>query len=369
MTYKIRNIAAFLAGVCGFILTGCSSLQTSNTPAAVTSVSPATGSATPTQGADTASGYAFYQGKTLHIIVPYAPGGGYDQWARLLAPYLQKYLRLAKVEVVNTAGGGGLVGTNQIYSAKPDGLTLGDTNAGGDVFDQIAGASGMQFDVTRFAWIGRPDDDPQILAVQSKGAYTTFADVVHSPRPVKILAAGKGSADYNATVITCNVFHVPYTMVAAFSGSSDLKAAFVRGNGDACSVSSSDIKQIGNQARVVVIYSTRSSEKLPGVPTVIDVGKQWHLTQAQLDELTAMAGIMDLGHAFFAPPGVPVDRLAALRDAFKKAMNDPAFQAEASKAGLYLGYMPPEDLEQITQTALQHATELKPLLHEAAAEK
>ncbi|MCL6592845.1 MAG: hypothetical protein K6T31_02620, partial [Alicyclobacillus sp.] len=264
-------------------------------------------------------------------------------------------------------GGGGLVGTNQIYRAKPDGLTIGDTNAGGDVFDQIAGASGMEFDVTRFAWIGRPDDDPQILAVQSKGAFATFSDLVHSTHPVKILAAGKGSADYNATVITCNVFHVPYTMVAAFSGSSDLKAAFVRGNGDACSVSSSDIKQIGNQARVVVIYSTRSAEKLPGVPTVMEAGQQLHLNQEQLDELAAMAGIMDLGHAFFAPPGVPSDRLAALRDAFKKALDDPAFQTDASKSGLYLGYMAPADLERITKTALQHAPELKPLLQESTA--
>ncbi|MCL6637426.1 MAG: hypothetical protein K6T26_05715, partial [Alicyclobacillus sp.] len=115
-----------------------------------------------TSTASASSGYEFYKGKTLQIIVPYSPGGGYDQWARLIAPYMQKYLGVAKVEVVNVDGGGGLVGTNQIYAAKPDGLTIGDTNAGGDVFDQISKAPGTNFDVSKFSWIGRPDDDPHI---------------------------------------------------------------------------------------------------------------------------------------------------------------------------------------------------------------
>src|SRR5690242_14809133 len=72
-------------------------------------------------------GSSFYSGKTLTVVVPYGPGGGYDQWARILSPYLKKYLGVSEVKVQNVPGGGGLIGTNQIYSAKADGLTIGDT--------------------------------------------------------------------------------------------------------------------------------------------------------------------------------------------------------------------------------------------------
>ncbi|MCL6592696.1 MAG: hypothetical protein K6T31_01850, partial [Alicyclobacillus sp.] len=111
MNDKVRktlcSAAASLVGLSGWVLSGCGRTPTANAPAAATPPPPA--QATAAQGADAASGYVFYQGKTLQIIVPYAPGGGYDQWARLLAPYLQKSLHLAKVEVVNAPGGGGLV--------------------------------------------------------------------------------------------------------------------------------------------------------------------------------------------------------------------------------------------------------------------
>ncbi|MCL6598147.1 MAG: hypothetical protein K6T81_05340 [Alicyclobacillus macrosporangiidus] len=343
-------------------LAGCGSQQASSSGGSSAPQNGNSSNTASTGSSSASSGYDFYKGKTLQIIVPYSPGGGYDQWARLIAPYMQKYLGTSKVEVVNVDGGGGLVGTNQIYAAKPDGLTIGDTNAGGDVFDQIAGAPGMQFDVSKFNWIGRPDDDPHIIAVHPEGPYKTFEDLEHAKETVKALATGKGSSDYNSAVITFNAFHIPHTMVAAFSGSKDEKAAFLRGNGDTCSLSASDVKQIADKSKVVVLQSTRPFDKLPGVPTVIDLAKQAGLSQDKIDGLTAMANVMDMGHAFFAPPGVPADRLAALREAFQKSLQDPAFQAEATKAGLYLGYASGDDLEKMTQDALSNATLLKPLL-------
>ncbi|MCL6637559.1 MAG: hypothetical protein K6T26_06405 [Alicyclobacillus sp.] len=345
------------------LATGCGGGASSPAPQNTSAPPATTNTAGNTSGsASTSAAAEFYKGKTLTVIVPYGPGGGYDQWARLLAPYLQKYLGVAKVDVQNVTGGAGLVGTNQIYSAKPDGLTIGDTNAGGDVFDQISKAPGTNFDVSKFSWIGRPDDDPHIIAVHPNGQYQSFADLLKAKQPVKALATGKGSSDYNSAVITFNAFNIPFQMVAAFSGSKDEKAAFLRGNGDTCSLSASDIKQISDKAKVVVLQSTRAFDKLPGVPTIIDVAKQAGLSQDKIAGLTAMANVMDMGHAFFAPPGVPADRLAALREAFQKSLQDPSFQAEATKAGLYLGYASGQDLEQMTKDALSNQSLLQPLL-------
>src|SRR5436190_3404573 len=78
------------------------------------------GGASGASGTSGTSGASFYQGKTLKFIVPYAPGGGYDQWPRVLEPYLKKYLGVASIQIMNVAGGGGLIGTSQVYHAKAD---------------------------------------------------------------------------------------------------------------------------------------------------------------------------------------------------------------------------------------------------------
>jgi tripartite-type tricarboxylate transporter receptor subunit TctC len=301
--------------------------------AAVAACGPNKGSSAGSSG----SGGNFYAGKTVQIIVPYGPGGGYDQWARVIEPYMQKYLGADKVKVVNTPGGGGLIGTAQIYHAKPDGLTIGDTNAGGDVFDQIDHSSGFDIDMTKVSWIGRPDNDPHIIATHAKGPYTTFDKLTTSSDKISALATGKGSSDYNAAVIVYNAFKVPFKMVAAFSGSSDEKAAFMSGEGTTASLSSSDIAHISSSADSVVLVSATPFSKLPNVPTVIQEATKHGVSAQTTQALQALSGVMDLGHAFFAPPGVPAAQTKALRAAFVKSMNDPGFQQAAKKAGLYQG--------------------------------
>jgi tripartite-type tricarboxylate transporter receptor subunit TctC len=289
--------------------------------------------------AATDSGRDFYAGKIVQLIVPYDPGGGYDQWALVLAPYMQKYLGADKVHIVYMAGDGGMIGTTAIYNADPDGLTIGDTNAGGDVFNQIANPVGSDADMSKVDWLGRPDDDPHLIVTHAKGPYPTFDKLVASKGNGRVtaLATGSGSSDYNAAVIVYNAFKVPFTMQAAFTGSSDEKAAFLAGQGTTASLSSSDAVEIRTSARNVLLVSSTPSDKLPHVPTVIQEAKTHKIAAKTVQALQALSDVMDLGHAFFAPPGVPADRLAALRSAFVKSMNDPGFQQAAKKAGLYFG--------------------------------
>lgn len=306
-----------------------------------------------------------YKGQTLTIVVPYGPGGGYDTWARLVAPYLKQYLGAAEVKVENKPGGGGLVGTNAIYSAKPDGLTIGDTNAAGDVFAEIAKAPGVHFETAKFSWIGRPDDDPHIIAVHPNSPYKTFNDILAlkgGKTVLKCLATGRGSSDYNSAVITMNAFKVPFHMVAAFKGSHAEKATFLAGGGDTISVSASDIAHLGNKARVMVLTASEPFEKLSGTPTVLQAAQQQKLPADAINVLKIMSNVMDMGHAFFAPPGVPADRLKALRAAFAQTFKNKDFLAKAGKAGLYAGYQAPDALEDSAANAFKHIDELRPFL-------
>lgn len=324
------------------------------------------GLASMTAAAAAPAATTFYKGKTLTIIVPYGPGGGYDTWARLVGPYMQKYLGVAQVKVENIPGGGGLVGTDQIYRSAPDGLTIGDTNAAGDVFAEMAKAPGVRFKIAKFSWLGRPDNDPHTIAVHPTSPYKTFDDLVAlkgGKTVLHCLATGRGSSDYNSVVITMNAFHIPFRMVAAFKGSHAEKATFLAGDGDTIAVSASDVAQLGaSQARVILVTAAKPFAKLPGIPTVVQAAEKHHLPAKTVAALRAMGNVMAMGHAFFAPAGVPAARLQALRTAFRKTFQNKTFLTKAKKAGLYVGYEPPAKLKEAAQKAFEEKSKFVPLL-------
>jgi putative tricarboxylic transport membrane protein len=300
----------------------------------------------------------FFAGKTVTIIVPYGPGGGYDKWARLVAPYFKKDLGAAEVKVENRPGGGGLVGADMVYNSKPDGLTIGDTNAGGDVFAEMAKDPGVQFKTRKMNWLGRPDNDPHVIAVHPDSPYKTFDDIVAlkgGKTVLKCLASGKGSGDYNATVIAMNAFQVPFHMVAAFKGSHAEKATFVTGAGDTLSLSASDVMELGpGEERIVVLIARAADTRVPGVPSVVAEANKHHLSTQKIDALTSLVDVMSMGHAFVVPPGVPIERLKALRAAFAQTLHDKSFLAKAEKAGLWTGYEGPDELAHAARLAFEH---------------
>ena len=95
-----------------------------------------------------------FKGKTITYIVATSPGGGYDTYGRLIARYLQKHLTGSRVIVKNVPGAGNIIGANEIYAARPDGLTMGMFNTG-LIYDQLIHRDGVQFDLTKFSWIGK----------------------------------------------------------------------------------------------------------------------------------------------------------------------------------------------------------------------
>lgn len=312
-----------------------------------------------------ASAAAFYKGKTLTVIVPHGPGAGYDQWARILCPYLQKYLGVARVIVINQPAGGGLVGTDQTYESSPDGLTIGDTEGPGDVFSQIAKLPGVKFDVRKFDWIGCPANDPHVMVVHAKGRYKTFAQLVHAGThgvTLTPLATGVGGTAYDMALITFNAFKLDYHIVSAFSSAATEKATFLSGYGDTLALSYSDILSISSDARPVLFFTEKPFKLQPNVPTIIEMAKKYKLPQKDMKALHALVAAMGMKFAFFAPPGVPANRLAYLRQAFRKSVENPNLQAAAKKANLLLGYASPEALQQMTAKAMAAAPLFKPLL-------
>src|SRR5215470_3547389 len=96
----------------------------------------------------------YFKGKTITYIVATSPGGGYDTYGRLISRYLQMHLPGSRILVKNVPGAGNIIGANEIYSAKADGLTIGMFNTG-LIYDQLIKRQGVMFDLTKFSWTGK----------------------------------------------------------------------------------------------------------------------------------------------------------------------------------------------------------------------
>src|SRR6185503_1916355 len=95
-----------------------------------------------------------FRGKTITYIVSTTPGGGYDTYSRLIVRHLQKYLPGSRILVKNVPGAGNVIGANQIYTARPDGTTIGMFNTG-LIYDQLIRNRGLMFDLSKFSWVGK----------------------------------------------------------------------------------------------------------------------------------------------------------------------------------------------------------------------
>lgn len=140
----------------------------------------------------------FYQGKTIKLIVGTSAGDLYDQWARVLTPTLAKNLPGTPDALVqNMPGAGHRVAANYLFNiAKPDGLTLAATILPSLYFDQLIGRKEVQFDWSRFTWIGSPVQEEHVFFVRTDTPYKTLEDIRRAGEPPKCGATGLGSTGY-----------------------------------------------------------------------------------------------------------------------------------------------------------------------------
>jgi tripartite-type tricarboxylate transporter receptor subunit TctC len=298
----------------------------------------------------TQSAKAFYKGKVLTVIVPFGAAGGYEYWAVALRPFLQKQLGVSQIDIVNRPGGGSVVGDDYLYAAKPDGLTIGEVDGGAIIFDQIMQKPGVSLDMTKFSWLGSPNVETFLSAARSDSAYKSFAQLWKlrgGKKQVVVLSPGYGSTSYIADVVPLQTFKIPYTVLLAYRGSSATKAGLLRGDGDIANFGYSAFRPLIATHKVMPLFLTtpKPSPLLPGVPTVIQLAQEHNLPQSSMTTLEVFAHTMTLGKDWAGPPGLPADRLAFLRAAFRKAVEDPGFAAAVTKVHRVAGYKSPGEIE------------------------
>jgi len=307
------------------------------------------------------SGADFYKGKTVTYIVATSPGGGYDTYGRLVAEYMQRYLPEATVVVRNMPGAGHMIGTNAIYAAKPDGLTIGTFNTG-LIYNQLIRHKGVRFDLTAMSWIGKAASEGRIMAIAQQSPIRTYQDLAAQKTPVNFAAAGIGSAAYVETVMLTSALKLPIKILTGYNGNDDMLAmrrGEITGTISARSTWEPFVKngyaryiaQIGGDERDVPQLSTMITD--PGAKALVA------LIQTQCDVARLTAG----------PPGIPADRLAALRDAYRKAMEDKEFLAKTAKLGLPVQPAYGDTVLAMVKEALNQSPETVALLAQALKKK
>jgi tripartite-type tricarboxylate transporter receptor subunit TctC len=273
----------------------------------------------------------FYRGRTIDLDIGYSTGGGYDLYARLLARHLGKHIPGNPTVVPkNMAGAGSLRLTNYLYSAAPrDGSVIGATSRGA-ASDPLLGEPGAQYDASTFSWIGSLNNEVSVCVVLRSAGIAKFDDLLS--QTLTVGSTGAGDDTYQFPAMINAVLGTRFKIVAGYPGGNDVTLAIERGEVQGrCGWSWSTIKTtrpdwIASKKIVVLVQMSLSKHpELPDVPLLRDFAKTDE--QRQIFKLFCARQVM--GRPIVAPPGLPADRLAALRQAFADTMTDKDFRTDA----------------------------------------
>jgi tripartite-type tricarboxylate transporter receptor subunit TctC len=304
--------------------------------------------------ADLAAQAPFYQGQTVNIRVGFTAGGAFDVWARIIAQHLGRYVAGNPNFVVqNMTGGGSMIAANYVYGvAKPDGLTLGVVSPGLYI-QQLSGHKEIKFDWFKYSWIGSPEKTDRIFYIRADTPYKTLLDMRDAVEPPKCAATGLGTAAYYFPRLLQDAFGLKLAMVPGYQGAADANLAIERGEvqcwcGSVQAYFGSEPGRTWAKTGFVRTLTQGGQQRHPNLPNVPTV---WEFMDKQkVNELyRRIAKIFvlpdEMGRPFFGPPGIPADRLKALRDGFAKMMNVPEVIAEAKSKGLEPSLMTGEEVE------------------------
>ena len=119
--------------------------------------------------------YDFYKGKVITNIEATKPGGGYDAYARMIGKYMEKHIPGSTLIIKNVPGAGHIIGANETFMAKPDGLTIGTFNTG-LIYNQIVGLEGIKLDLAKYSWIGKASNEQRVMFVRPNSPLKTLKE-------------------------------------------------------------------------------------------------------------------------------------------------------------------------------------------------
>ena len=271
----------------------------------------------------------FFRGKTVTVLIGVSAGGEYDLQARLIARFMGRHIPGNPTVVPqNMTGAGGLTEANWLYNVGPkDGTYIGMIQNALPVL-QAVGLPGPQFDSAKFQWIGSIAATVETLAVWTSSGVTSIEQA--RQKEVVIGAVGKGGITDTFPRMINEFAGTKFKIVVGYPGGNDVNLAMERGevvgrNNTWSSWKVTKKNWLDEKKISILAYEGPKPADLGDVPSVQDLAKS---EEDKAAIRLIVAGTL-FGRPLTAPPGVPADRIAALRAAFLATMKDPDFVKEA----------------------------------------
>jgi tripartite-type tricarboxylate transporter receptor subunit TctC len=278
----------------------------------------------------------FYGGRSLALLIGFGPGGGYDSYARVLARHLGRHIPGQPVIVPqNMPGAGGLAAANFLYNVAPaDGSTLAML-APFNALEPLFGNPAARFDPVKFTWIGKMDVDAGACGAWKTAGIATFSDLQR--KEVVFGSSGRGSTTTQQVLALKNLLGVKAKIVQGYKGSADITLAMRRGEiGAMCGIAASNVRvQLADDIRkgdirMFVQFGRRNAPEFSNAENIYDLLP----TEQEKQIADVIFRPNELGKAIATSPGIPAERVKALREAFTAAMADPALLDDMGRLNL-----------------------------------
>ena len=290
----------------------------------------------------------FYKGKNLDLVIGYTPGGTYDLYARLVGRFLGDFIPgKPKIVVRNMPGGGSRVATGWVYHIGPkDGTVLASADQSLSI-EQAMGDVSLKVDTNRLQYIGNPAQDNNTTAAWHTSGIKTIDDA--KLRDVPTGATGGSTSSQYPKAMNA-LLGTKFKLIMGYPGGNDVNLALERGEimvrgsnawGAWKSTRPDWLKE--KKINILVQIGLTKAPDLPDVPLLMDLAKNDDDRQV----LKLLSAPTTIGRPIFVAPGVPAERVKALRDAFERMLKDKAFLDAAAKENFDINSVPGEEMQKI----------------------
>ena len=307
----------------------------------------------------------FYRGKTVSFVVGFGPGGGYDLYARVISRHIGRHIPGNPFVVVqNMDGAGSVRASNYVYAVAPkDGTVIAAVNQNMPMY-QLLGGAGAQFEAAKLAWLGSMANSNGVIYTWHSSGIKTIADA--KEREVPLGAVGVASDSYIFPTIVNALVGTRFKPIPGYAGTGQINIAIERGEvmgrgGTTwASVQTSNKAWLeGNKLNLLLQIGFEKETELNAVPILQELvtGE----ADAQVTKVISLPTA--LGYAHWVAPGVPAERIEALRAAYAAALKDPEFRKEAETLNMQLR---PQTGAEVSARSKQVTDTPKPVLERTA---
>jgi tripartite-type tricarboxylate transporter receptor subunit TctC len=302
----------------------------------------------------------FYKDKQINWILSAGEGGGYSSYARVFAPFFSEHIPgKPKIVIQNMPGAGGIKAMNYFMSVAPkDGTTIGLVHSSVP-FAPLYGLEGATFDPRKMNWLGSIATASGICVAWHASGIKTWDDLMKKEYVVG--TSGAGSQMETLPTMLKKLFGANVKVISGYKGGNDVYLAMERGEvhgrcgGLIASMNSTRPEWLPQKkVNIPIQLALKRTSMFPDVPAIVEFAKDEKTKQV----LSLIFSPQAMDRPVLLPPGAPADRVAALRKAFKAAIEDPRFIEEAKKTKLEIDYVSGEEVAEIIAHAYSFPPEI-----------